>query len=114
MTKSELRTGMIVTTRNGYEYMVFLNTTIPSCEKDDSFVVAHNGRNWNYLSRYNEDLTNNTWSSLDIVKVERPKNPWDLTTPNCKTEVLWERPKKKQYTYEQLKEILGTEFEVIG
>lgn len=118
MTKSELKTGMIVVLANGNEYMVYrdIQTTAYSDCKDA--IVAMDGSNsWNKLDCYNENMTyhNRDWNDLDIVKVIQVDHPYAFIRHEyCKDKrkVLW--PRKKQYTYAQLKEILGEEFEVIG
>jgi hypothetical protein len=114
MTKSELRTGMIVTARNGNRYMVFLNTTISSYRGSDDFLVGLKGDGFNYLSNYNENLTCKAYNSFDIMKVEKCKWVADLTSKNPELNTIWERKEKKTYTYAQLREILGSEFEVVG
>lgn len=118
MTKSELKTGMIVVLANGKEYMVYkdIGTNYFSDYKD--VVVAMDGSNsWNRLERYNEDMTfcNRNYHDLDIVKVIKVDHPYAfirLEYEKDKRKVIW--TKKKQYTYAQLREILGEEFEVIG
>ena len=108
MTKSELKTGMIVTYRNGKRRKVFLNTCLG---KD--FVSGEDG--WMSLDFFNEDLTFNGTDTMDIVKVESLFLESDFTRENpCDPKVIWRRPvPKKRYTYAQLKEILGEEFEIV-
>ena len=114
MTKSELKTGMIVTLRNGDKYMVFINTNISSYRGSDDYVVNLNGSGLNYHSDYNEDLTISGFRNFDEMKVGMCELIADLTSKNPKLNTIWERKEKKTYTYAQLKEILGTEFEEIG
>ena len=109
MTKADLRTGMIVTYRNGGKRTVFLNT-----DRGSDFIA--DGDNWNPLRYYNEDLTHVDQKNLDIVKVERCYDHANICRdPNTFTmlETIWERKEKKKYTYNQLKEILGEEFEIV-
>ena len=115
MTKSELKTGMIVTQRNGYKFMVFENASIFGTTDDNKIIVEINGNVWSNLrDSYHEDMTSNYDSKFDIMKVEKCECITDLLNPKRKTVLLWQRSEKKRYTYAQLKEILGEEFEVIG
>ena len=115
MTKSELKTGMIVILRDGKEYMVFKGVE-HNLEKNSDVLVATDGSNsWFKLSSYNENMTQQTYPEYDIVKVMRTHHPYSLITPDYekeKRQVIW--PRKKRYTYAQLREILGEEFEVVG
>lgn len=119
MTKSELKTGHIVTFRNGERYMVFRN-----CAPEDDTIVEINGKlSWFPLKKYNEDLTFNRYISAcdektikewDIVKVEQCSHPYAFISKNYGTKkTIWQLKEKKKYTYAQLKEILGEEFEIV-
>lgn len=116
MTKSELKTGMIVVLANGKEHMVFKD--IQTSFNNGDVTVAMDGSDcWNKLDNYNEDMTfrQRNYKDFDIVKVIQIYHPYNFIRHEYskdKLEVLWTR--KKQYTYAQLREILGEEFEVIG
>lgn len=118
MTKSELKTGMIVVLANGKEYMVYKNAVYGNSNKERDVIVATDGSNhWNFLCGYNEDMThqNREWNDFDIIQVIRPFHPYAFIRhvyEKEKREIIWS--KKKRYTYAQLKEILGEEFEVVG
>lgn len=120
MTKSELKTGMIVILRNKKEYMVFKDVRTSYCDCDDVLVATDLSCNWHRLSNYNEDLIySKTYTpNWDIVEVLRVYHPYNLLEPNkcgyTDRELLWKRQEKKKYTYAQLREILGEEFEVVG
>lgn len=116
MTKSELKTGMIVILANGMECMVYEDVQT-SLYKGDALVAINGSNNWMRLDSYNENLTVKTrvYKDLDIVKVIQVQHPYAFIRPDYCLEyrkILWS--KKKQYTYAQLREILGEEFEVIG
>ena len=115
MKKSDLKTGMIVTLRNGKQWMVYKN--IQTQRNVDDVIVGIDGSdNWNLLYHYNEDLTNKGYPDLDIVKVEEVTHPYAFVRLDYdadKRKVLWKRKEKKRYTYAQLKEILGEEFEIV-
>lgn len=119
MTKSELKTGHIVTLRNGEKYMVFRN-----CAPKNDTIVEINGKlSWLPLEKYKEDLTFNraittcdekTAKGWDIVKVEQCSHPYAFIDKKYGTkETIWSCTEKKKYTYAQLKEILGEEFEIV-
>jgi hypothetical protein len=117
MTKSELKTGMVVTLRNGEEYLV-LKDIQTNCACGD-VIISLDAESWDDLASYKEDLTyeDDFESHWDIMKVSllgHPKTIKDLKYMSENNHVLWQRNEKKRYTYAQLKEILGTEFEVIG
>lgn len=78
MKKSELENGMIITTRNGYEYLVLKDT----CFFESAVGVSFKNACWLDLSDafYDENLKN-TFDDVDkcrendIVKVEKPTHP---------------------------------------
>lgn len=115
MTKSELKTGMILTDCQGHKFMVFKDAIYGHDNNPEDVLVGINpGTSWNELSKYREDLTNIRYNDLDIIKVEKCSFVTDLTRDDRRPITIWERKKKKTYTYAQLKEILGTEFEIVG
>lgn len=114
MVKSELMTGMIITNRKGEKYMVFKNIAVAPSSSSGDVLVDLNKRSWDDLESYNEDMTCVHDSKFDIMKVEKCKYTADLLHPNRDTITVWERKKKKTYTYAQLRDILGSEFEVVG
>ena len=110
MTKSELKTGMIVTLANGSKCMVFRDAAHNFGGATDVIVKIDGSRTWMDLYNYNEDMTIDKYTDLNIVKVEKVCHPYAFITPSYeehKREILWTR--KKQYTYAQLREILGEE-----
>ena len=72
--KSDLRTGMKVTLRNGDNYIVLLNARHIYTNDRDILVGYHNYNicDWLPLYGYKEDLTysNRGYNNFDIVKVE--------------------------------------------
>lgn len=119
MTKSELKTGMIVVAANGKEYMVYKDAAYSwnGNTNPDVLVALDGSDSWNRLSSYDENMKfiNRLYEEFDIVKVIQVTHPYTFIRREYKRnedKVLWSR--KKQYTYAQLREILGEEFEVIG
>jgi hypothetical protein len=110
MTKSELKTGYIVTYRNGEKRTVFLNTNRSSAD------FLTDGSTYNSLAAYNEDLTCTFDSNRDIVKVEHTNNPVTISMhpgalAHLKT--IWERPIPKKMTVSEIESILGYKIEII-
>ena len=85
MKKSELKTGMMVTTRVGHKYLVFRDVkskyTDDRCPKheNEGVIVGIDVDSWDYLYMYNDDLTAKEYKSLDIMKVEILDHPYDFT-----------------------------------
>lgn len=110
MTKSELKPGYIVKTREEHFYMV-----MPLSEHDA--IIGTEGYNgWDDLENWNQDLKHKRYKNLDIVEVygysKRQSSAFIFREADRK--LLWKQPEKKKYTYAQLREILGEEFEVVG
>ena len=122
MTKADLKTGMIVTCRNGYKYLLMFGTD--NHYKDIG--IGHDTlSDWIEICDYTDDLIYNGGyfaindGRWDIVKVEKTHTitdirKWIINPDSVSLRVIWERPEeKKKYTYEQIKEILGEEFEIV-
>lgn len=111
MTKSDLKTGMVVKTRNGKMYLVMLN---PDCE--DREFIDFNDDGWLRGSGFNDDLTRNTDyydnSDYDIVRVYtagsgicRLFNKIDFLDS---LKLLWEREEKPiEMTVSEIEKKLG-------
>lgn len=111
MTKSELKHGYIVRYRDGNLRMV-----MPLNDQDILVEMDACCPAWCPLNKFNEDLTCKEDKDLDIVEVygfsTHKASVWVFDWHH--RELLWKRPEKKKYTYAQLREILGEEFEVVG
>lgn len=116
MTKSELKTGMIVITREGKEYMVFRDFHYQN-KKPIDCIVSLTGT-WSDLLCFNEDLTcMANIKDLDIMKVKVIYHPHlmfknDLNATHYKT--IWERPEPKKMTVSEIEAILGYKIEIIA
>lgn len=115
MKKFDLRTGHIVTTRDGYQYMVFLNAMAGMTGGMD--VLVRDG-GFTYLCNYDDDLRNDSDYRFDIIKVEAVTGPLDFgkSVNNVRTaRTLWERtdPKKKM-TVAEIEKILGYGVEIVS
>ena len=106
-TKDDLKTGMVVTLRNSLRCIVLkvVGDTREGILRRIEDIGSLGIEYW--LTNYGIDLTRQDNyklrdKALDIMEVR------DLSG-----NLLWERKEKKKYTYEQLKEILGEEFEIV-
>lgn len=118
MKKLDLRTGHIVTTREGNEYMVYLDIDTGYTDFNDKDVLVGAELNWNSLEYYNEDLTyHDEREEFDIVKVERGVHPYclqDISHGKAKREILWEREKEpKEMTVAEIEKLLGYPVKIV-
>lgn len=119
MKKSDLKTGYIVTQRNGSEKVVFLGIdTIDRGQLD--CIVNENTSNWQNLDTFNDDLTSKFISYFDIMKVEKPFHPYCLQNLNrrysfaSKTrELLWERDSVKEMTVADVEALVGCKVKIV-
>lgn len=108
MKKSDLKTGMVVETRNNEHYLVMLN---PDCEDRD---LIHFKGGFMPLCDYDDDLTiRDGDTEWDIVKVYQLCESICLIINNaatamCGSKVLWERPAETvEMTIAEIEEKLG-------
>lgn len=94
-SKSDLRTGMRVTIRDGRRFIVMLNT---SCEDG----IYSFGINYIRLKQYNEDLTFGCRGDLAIVVVERPASGTAMLNEKGHLHPVWRRDQPK---YLSIKEV---------
>jgi hypothetical protein len=110
MTKSDLKTGYIVTLRDGGKAVVVKNMTFKECEKD--VLIFQRECQWEYLDVWNEDLKHHTFHDHDIVLVEKggtPYNLFDIDYEHSKRTVIWgevESVSNEEYRKE-IAEIIG-------
>ena len=115
MTKSDLKTGMVVTVRDGKEYVVFKDSSSKDYGTED-LIVNGLGRNWTGLRSYNEDFSrNDAYNNLDIVKVEQANHPYsfmDLEYEKKSRKTLWERKEPRTVTMEEVNAKFGEEVRI--
>lgn len=111
MTKSDLRNGMRVVTRNGKTYTVFKDF-YSQCKLMD-VLVSHCGT-WMDLNTFNEDLTNQFFEAHDIMEVKIVYHPYETFQQKCNDEkTIWTREKRKKLTISEIEQILGFKVEII-
>ena len=121
MTKSELKTGMVVTYRDGREAMVFkdcADNNFPNIFKKEASMLISEEATWLDLRFINEDLlyTSGCVNDLDIIMVEcvrRPSLLWQHYDPKNYT-VIWERNPPKKMTVAEIEAILGYRVEIVS
>lgn len=114
MKKSDLKSGMLVETRDGSLAIVMLNTP-----KGDALVSNHEEieeeKTWKSLKEHNNDLTSSFDEDDDIVKVynfDSNSNGASLSK-NCR-EIIWEREENvPEYTMEEAIKKMGHNFKII-
>ena len=120
MKKSDLKTGMIVETREGNEYIVFINTCKTESNPDINNVLVGQNNKWLNLYNYNENMEhiNGEFEGVfDIVKVYIPYHPFTFTNITYQKEdrrLIWERDKKiKEVTLKELEEYFGYRIKIV-
>lgn len=110
MTLDDLKTGMIVKTRNDNSYIIMRDFI------DEGDVLAGLSYNnvisntWTSLSNYNQDMTHSGVPCLDIVSVYA-SYPYSADTP---TRLLWERNEYKEVTMKEIEEKFGCKVKIVG
>ena len=116
MKLSDLKTGMIVTLRNGEEYVVFRNFADLFSQATS---IICNGKKWNNLCYYSDDLKCNSallGTGQDIVKVEIPYHPYsffNLEHEREKRKLLWKEEAVKEVTMAEIEEKFGCKVKII-
>lgn len=131
MTPNDLKTGMIVTLRNGTEGVVFRDC----CSKLNDFagrptrlfdysncIVDVKGDAWFMLKSYNPNFECNPGGissthirEYDIIKIEKARHPFDfldLERNRDQREVIWE--KCKRLTVSEIENLLGYKVEIVS
>lgn len=110
MTLENLRSGMVVETRDGNRFLVLV---------DDNELLFMNGDcethigNWDGARRYNSDLTHAYgFKNLDIMKVYARIYNFDMVS-NPKV-LLWERKEVKEMTVSEIEHVLGYSVKVVA
>lgn len=114
MTKAELKSGMVLTLRNGKEYMVFKDCKTTNYSGD--FYVNVESSEWGNLNNFNDDLTHNQYRHLDIMRIDVVGIITNLTNyANFKgnSYCIWERKEKKSLTLEEVEKLLGYPVEIV-
>ena len=115
MKLSDFKTGMIVTLRNGDEYVVFKDISTLFTDED---AVICNGKSWERLGRYTNDMKHGFagfGKTHDIVKVEVPYHPYsffNLEHERGKRKIVWEEG-AKEVTMAEIEEKFGCKVKIV-
>lgn len=116
-TKSDLKTGMRVTTKHGETYLV-LKQFSHTYNNDSDILVGYCGHSWEGLKNYNEDLTSRGDSSQNIVKVEVPNHCYSVLDQKYDSETayktLWNKNEIREVTLQEIEDQLGYKFKIVG
>lgn len=110
MILNDLKTGMIVKTREG-KYHIIMRDFID--QGDILAGLSYDNRisnSWINLSKYNQDMTHSEIPSLDIVDVYA-SSVYSADTP---TKLLWERKEYKEVTMQEIEEKFGGKVKIVG
>ena len=109
MTLDELKTGMIVKTREGNSHIVMRDFI------DEGDILAGLSNNnvisntWTSLSNYNQDMTHSALPNLDIVGVY-DSYPYSADTSK---RPIWERKEYKEVTMSEIEEMFGCKVKIV-
>lgn len=120
MTKSDLRTGMVVKDSCGYIGVVLRNTATVDGIKwfKDTIDDGYGVNQWQELDKvYSEDLTSKDYTEADdIIAVYQPYDFNDYTTIKVYNEdyLIWERKSEiKEVTIKDIEEKFGCRVKII-
>lgn len=111
MKKSDLRTGMRVTIRDGSQFNVLLG--VPVKTRDQPVDILYNESSFLDLEDYDNNLFDCDERKYDIIKVEIPHTIFDISDFNAKYVVVWERP-FRELTLRDIEKELGCSVRIIG
>ena len=109
MTLNDLKTGMIVKTREG-KYGIVMRDFID--EGDILAGLSFNNKisdTWTSLSNYNQDMTNSRFPHIDIMSVYS-SYPYSADAPK---KLLWERKEYKEVTMKEIEEKFGCKVKIV-
>ena len=109
MTLNDLKTGMVVKTREG-KYNIVMRDFID--EGDILAGLSFNNKisdTWTSLSNYNQDMTNSGFPHIDIMSVYS-SYPYSADTPK---KLLWERKEYKEVTMREIEEKFGCKVKIV-
>ena len=124
-TKADLKTGMIVTLRDGDEYFVFVDAVsnwLGRSEGNHHIILHTTKKIWNKLEYYTDDLLHGVEfndKDFDIMKVELPSHPYafvDAEYERNKRILLWERKEEEpamEITMEELEKHFGCKVKIV-
>lgn len=116
-SKLDLRTGMIVETRDGGVYTVYMQACSKEIKGEDVIIGSSDG--WQTLDIFTLDLFNERLEylitrKLDIIKVYLPNTIGDIVKSYKNITLLWEKKDTvKEMTIKEIEEKLGYSIKII-
>lgn len=110
MKLDDLKTGMIVTLRNGTSHIVMRDFI----DEGDLFVNMSENKiiGWLYLNDYTTDMKYKDVDAFDVMRVYRTCFYYDISS---KEALLWERKDDyKEVTMQEIEEKFGCKVKIIG
>jgi hypothetical protein len=118
MTKSDLRTGMVVESRDGFIGVVLKNTV---AEDGIRWIVTNSGNLLNCWEELDEGFNDNLTAvdddvDSDIIKIYLPQDCSDYTTICAYQEhnLVWERDEVKEVTIKDIEDKFGCKVKIVG
>lgn len=109
MKLDDLKTGMIVTLRNGTSYIVmrdFIDEGDLFVSMDENKVIA-----WCSLNDYTTDMKDKSVNAFDIMRVYRAR----FYGISSKEALIWERKDDyKEVTMQEIEEKFGCKVKIVG
>ena len=114
ITQDKLKSGMILERRDGKRFLLFKDIC-PDMNNINRAICMDDSQTFIRMVDYSDNLIFlSKRREYDIVKVWLPNHLEQIFADYpIVAEVIWERPKEK-YTYEQLKAIVGHDFDFVG
>lgn len=109
MTLDDLKTGMIVKTRDGHFHIImrdFLNWGDILAGISDNKDISNS---WLRMSAYNQDMTFPGLPELDVIEVWEG-SPFCIDTPE---KLLWKREEYKVVTMKEIEEKFGCKVKIV-
>lgn len=115
MTKSDLKTGMRVTYRNGQTAIVLLGCDFSGAiaSGENELFVNHKTQFWMRLDTLENDLTYPDDETMDIIKIEIPDHPYEIFEEFGNYVTAWVRQEPKLITIAEIEKLLGYPFKIV-
>lgn len=118
MTKNELKTGMVVTLRNGDKLRVFRDYASDWTQDENESVCMVStvcANDWWKLSAYTDDMKYEDDETCDIMEVYRPYHPYDFLRDfdESRYNLIWKREDPKEMTMAEIEAALGYKIKIV-
>ena len=110
MKKSDLKTGMVVESRNGDKYLVMLN---PDCEGKD--LICFSG-SYMSLKDYTDTLEypNSDYGIVKVFTIGKSISYILSAKALLEFKLIWEREERKEMTLKEIEKELGYKIKIVG